>query len=190
MQPRRLIRDGLIVAGYLSGLPALRRRRLVANDERPSRILCFHRIVDVDGFEAKLAFLRNHFLITSLDGSMDPPGNDDRPKIAITFDDGYRSWLELIPLLERFEIPATFFLCSGFLDCRTEEESLAFCSRNLGLRNGEETLGWIGARLLAENPLFALGGHTHTHRNVATLSHTEAISEIAEDKRLLESRLE
>ena len=35
--------------------------------------------------------------------------------IALTFDDGFNAWLELIPLFNEFDAKATFFLNSIFL---------------------------------------------------------------------------
>jgi peptidoglycan/xylan/chitin deacetylase (PgdA/CDA1 family) len=50
-------------------------------------------------------------------------------------------------------------------------------------------MSWDQARALAATPGMAVGSHTQTHRNLARLSGDEQRAELADSRRLLESRL-
>ena len=41
---------------------------------------------------------------------------NDNKMIAITFDDGFKSWIDTIPLFKKFNAKGTFFLNSIFLE--------------------------------------------------------------------------
>jgi peptidoglycan/xylan/chitin deacetylase (PgdA/CDA1 family) len=86
--------------------------------------------------------------------------------VALSWDDGYRDSLELVaPLLERFELPATFFLVPGLLsgEVRAWWELLAWAFAHsprravrwddrvlpVGGRAGRRSLRWLGQRLQA-----------------------------------------
>lgn len=103
----------------------------------PSSILMYHQIsrgvqqesfhphlglqVDVDSFEEQMQLLqlthrclRLSTLTALLHAKKLPPSC-----AAVTFDDGYRDGLTLaLPILERYHIPATIFITTGFLDGR------------------------------------------------------------------------
>jgi peptidoglycan/xylan/chitin deacetylase (PgdA/CDA1 family) len=74
----------------------------------------------VDMFQAHLEYLRNHFSIISLETLMDhylhgrtlPPN-----PVVVTMDDGFRSNYTLaFPLLRKYQVPATIFLATAFVD--------------------------------------------------------------------------
>lgn len=69
-----------------------------------------------DEFEKELIYLKNNFNLISL---RDISESKSIPKnsIAITFDDGFKSIEKYaIPLLEKHNIPATFFINTAYLD--------------------------------------------------------------------------
>lgn len=89
-------------------------------------ILTYHRIADADVdplglsvspacFAAHLEILRSVALpcrLQHLPQALDPGDAPDR--VCVTFDDGYADNLHAaVPLLERFEVPATVFVVSG-----------------------------------------------------------------------------
>lgn len=93
-------------------------------------MLLYHRIQSPDGdpwslcvspqnFAAHLAVLRRHARPVSLE-SLCRAVNERRrlPRsVVVSFDDGYLDNLtQAAPLLQRFDVPATFFIASGFLD--------------------------------------------------------------------------
>ena len=95
-------------------------------------ILLYHRIaspendpwsmcVTPEHFAAHLEIIRKHSPVR-LDQIQQPGGLLNRRgyEIAVTFDDGYAdNFLYAKPLLERFEIPTTFFITTGYIEgCR------------------------------------------------------------------------
>jgi len=67
-------------------------------------------------FEEQLRFLKTHFHVISMDeaASLSEPAFDYRPKAIITFDDGMRNNLSIaLPILERYEVPATIYVSTG-----------------------------------------------------------------------------
>jgi peptidoglycan/xylan/chitin deacetylase (PgdA/CDA1 family) len=123
---KKIILTILAFLGYgtwYSGKKLLRRYR------RPEvRILRFHSVSDfrrhetnvkVDEFRRQMKFIREHYHPLSLDCFMDSllEQRELPPKaVVVTFDDGYReNFLHAYPVLQEFEIPATFFLLSDFV---------------------------------------------------------------------------
>ncbi len=73
-----------------------------------------------DRFEMQMRFLAKNRRVISLadltdmlwDGKSIPPKT-----VLLTFDDGYRDNLEVVaPILERYQLPATLYLCTGYVD--------------------------------------------------------------------------
>jgi peptidoglycan/xylan/chitin deacetylase (PgdA/CDA1 family) len=71
-------------------------------------------------FRMHMAFLRDHYSVVSLDRLVGMIRSEEEVKphaIAISLDDGYRSVYELaLPVLREFEIPATVFLATDFIE--------------------------------------------------------------------------
>lgn len=141
------------------------RRRLEHRLAGGRLVLVYHRIaapardpwalaVAPERFDEHLAVLRRHGPLMRL-GDMVAAAREGRlPRraIAITFDDGYADNLTVAkPLLERHDVPATFFLSPDLLDGRTPFwwDALAHIvftpptlPRALDLAIGGETLRW------------------------------------------------
>ena len=98
---------------------------------RTPRVLMYHRFgpegsfrrLPVDRFEAHLQYLARHFRVRPLSeiSAAIRDGVAVEPRtIALTVDDGYADFLEYAyPLLERYELQATLFVTTGFLDRST-----------------------------------------------------------------------
>jgi peptidoglycan/xylan/chitin deacetylase (PgdA/CDA1 family) len=89
--------------------------RVVADEhsaELPHRRpLCVGR----DSFEHLLRWLSRHFDCVALEDLL-LHSPSERPRVALTFDDGWRDNAEqAFPLLERYEIPASIFLSTDFI---------------------------------------------------------------------------
>jgi peptidoglycan/xylan/chitin deacetylase (PgdA/CDA1 family) len=154
-------------------------------------VVTFHQVRDEERelFRARLLFLRRHFPIVSLADALAGRLAGGRVSLALSFDDGMRSWTpNVVPVLRELELPATFFLPSGFIGL-PREEAHAFAARHFRIRP-VEALGWEEVRQMAAEPLFEIGGHTRTHADLGALSPEAAAEEVAFDKQLLEARLE
>jgi peptidoglycan/xylan/chitin deacetylase (PgdA/CDA1 family) len=96
----------------------------------PLSILIYHRVlaapdplfpeqVDARRFEQHLRLLRRWFHLLPLAEALRRLGERSLPSraVCITFDDGYADNAEVaLPILQRYQAPATFFVASGFLD--------------------------------------------------------------------------
>ena len=95
---------------------------------RPSAVLIYHRVASLsrdvyrlavtpEAFRSQLATLTRHWQVVPL-AELVPTGAGEPPSesVALTFDDGYLDNLDVVlPLLEEFDAPATFFLTTAVL---------------------------------------------------------------------------
>lgn len=74
----------------------------------------------IERFERQLRFLRRNFRVVSLEEGLRRLSNgdvDEQPWLAVTIDDGFADNYTLAwPVLRRYEVPATIFLATDFLD--------------------------------------------------------------------------
>lgn len=102
------------------------------------------------------------------------------PAVAITFDDGYRDNSEVAwPILREIGCPATFFICTGFLD---GDPAVA---RRFRRYRSLPPMAWDQVRRLQVEGAH-IGCHTEGHPNLAALSLTNAL----EDVRRARARIE
>lgn len=91
------------------------------DEKAVARILLFHGTPrrEAAAFERQLRWLKRHFQLVPLRTIVSAATNGGTlgSKVALTFDDGLRSNVEVAyPLLHRLAIPATFFVCPGLVD--------------------------------------------------------------------------
>ena len=154
-----------------------------------ARILAFHDVPDylAANFRSKLEVLKKQACIVSLHDIFAGKMSWRKINVAITFDDGYRGWLDNVsPVLRDLGVTATFFVSSGFVGLREDKEADFAASK---LRNSQRTTGGLRAeelRKLAEEG-FSIGGHTSNHVNLEEFRDIKDVrSEILEDKKELE----
>jgi peptidoglycan/xylan/chitin deacetylase (PgdA/CDA1 family) len=158
-------------------------------------VLCYHSVrphtlmkysTHSDLFEQHLAWLVEHCEVVGFESVLQPGGV--RPRVCLTFDDGYVDNLEhALPLLQRYGLKATFFITTGFL----ERDPIAFgwIQQTFGMSLGQ--VGPLDWAVLDE--LFAagmpIGAHTHTHRRLKDLTLIEQREELERSKEILEQHL-
>ncbi|WOD41134.1 polysaccharide deacetylase family protein [Nodosilinea sp. E11] len=152
-------------------------------------ILMYHDVLEPPEvfFDLTPTDFENH-LQTILDNGLTPISPDqlvqhlrtgaalpEKP-VLITLDDGYVGHYEhVFPLLQKYQVPATFFVFPGKVD---------------GEVAGRSTLTWEQLKIMAADPLVTIASHSVTHpEDLRALSDDELIYEVVESKRRLESEL-
>lgn len=158
-------------------------------------VVAFHRVRDTDHpealsvsistFERYCRFLSRNFrvvplrdLVAKLERGVTP-----RRDLAITFDDGYRDNFEnAAPLLERFSLPATFFVVTQWMGT----DIVPWWDRNEGVRY--PWMSWDEVRSLHQRG-FTIGAHTRTHVDLGSAEPGKAAGEIIGARNDVEAQL-
>ncbi len=161
-------------------------------------ILYYHRVgpprkglprkgfVTPEAFRAQMAWIRRSaWRVLDLDDYADAlaaGGKVPRRGVIITLDDGFADCrTHAAPVLEEFEIPATFFIVAGAVG-GTDHWNPTHRT------HPEPLMGWKDLRILRRNG-FSIGSHTMHHRRLAGLSVDETWKELASSKARLEEQL-
>ncbi len=160
-----------------------------------ARILMYHRIADLDNydqltvgvenFENQMAWLSSNRKVFSLSDVVEriSKGKPDTNLIAVTFDDGYLDNLEYaLPILEKYQIPATIFITSDFAAQRKSHPRYQNESKRLHLN-------WQEVKKLSNHPLITIGSHTITHPMLSEQSDNDALVEVSGSKSEIEASL-
>ena len=103
-------------------------------------------------FAAQMAFLAEHRQVVDLDALFEPAGSPSPPRVAITFDDGYRAALDhAVPVLRELRLPATFFVPTKWIGDASGWDRVA-----LELMTGDELVELASSG-------FAVESHGHAH---------------------------
>jgi peptidoglycan/xylan/chitin deacetylase (PgdA/CDA1 family) len=160
-------------------------------------VLCYHSIhksrtfasATPKLFDLHLAWLRQACkVIPFRDIKAELNAPQERPSIAITFDDGYAdNYQQAWPLLQKHGLGATFFVTAGLLEMHP-----AVIDRFERLRRTPaseiQPMGWAQLREMAASGM-SIGAHTYSHPNLAVLSRADAAAEMRVSKDILEQRL-
>jgi peptidoglycan/xylan/chitin deacetylase (PgdA/CDA1 family) len=156
-----------------------------------TRVLLYHAVDEPDPLDTmSLRVTPEHFrrqMTLLRDGSYDvvplrsvlTPSPSGRPRVAITFDDGYRSQAGAAGVLAELGLTATFFVTPRFID--GVKAPAAYWEH-------WSHLGWSElAALQAQG--FEIGAHSMTHPDLRHCTDMELDGELAGAKDTLEQRL-
>ena len=162
---------------------------------RHANIICFHRVNDYDNsqlsastrlFEEIIREVRSRYHPVPLQKLIDGLNNNKaiRPKtVAITFDDGYRdNLLFAAPILRKYDVPATFFIISGYIGT---DKVLPWDESN---KVSHPLMTWDEVSELNKMG-FEIGSHTVTHVNLGKVPVDVARQEIFQSKEQIEDEI-
>jgi peptidoglycan/xylan/chitin deacetylase (PgdA/CDA1 family) len=162
------------------------------------RFIAFHEISPkaFKQFKVNLSFLHKHVNIISMDDFFNGNFSYNKINIVITFDDGYKSWITYaIPVLKEYNLQATFFISSGFVNLSPHDEKI-YLKQNIllnpghALRQSGGCLNGNDVKLLVKEG-HIVGGHTVNHCFLSkVLDYNQIRFEIGIDKIELERMTE
>jgi peptidoglycan/xylan/chitin deacetylase (PgdA/CDA1 family) len=153
---------------------------LSATRSRQNRlvVLLYHRVgtgtreidLPINRFEHQLSRLQNTKSVIPLDAAVCARA----PGVVITFDDGLKDFREhALPLLVRYQLPATLYLATGFVNGD----------------GGADALSWPDLEEAVATGLVTVGSHTHSHADLSHADDVVADEEMRRSKELIEDRL-
>jgi peptidoglycan/xylan/chitin deacetylase (PgdA/CDA1 family) len=224
--PRLIAKRVAEVALDLSGAGRALRRRMAGRD----LILAYHNVVPdhevlaefsghlgASAFEAQMRSLARLADVVPVTALAAQPAPSRRPRVAITFDDGYRgAFRHAVPVLEALGLPATFFVCPGLMGRDAfwwDTPNLAVWKRrgdvlerlqgrgarvrewiaSQGLVHGDDRPDFMPASeaevmAFAARPGISIGSHTVSHPNLSQLGEDEVRRELVESRDALSAR--
>jgi peptidoglycan/xylan/chitin deacetylase (PgdA/CDA1 family) len=183
---------------YCQGTMPYRRRlqrQLAEAGKSPAMVLFYHRVADTSPnawtcptrlFGQQMRWLQQHFDLVSLAEAQRRirSGNNRRPCVSVTFDDGYAENCDFaIPLLVREGIPCTYFVTNHYVI-----EGLPFPhDLTLGQPAAPNTIDQL--RAMVDHGI-EVGSHTRTHPNLGAMTDPEQVyNEVVGAKHELETAL-
>jgi peptidoglycan/xylan/chitin deacetylase (PgdA/CDA1 family) len=137
--------------------------------------------VSRDAFLKQMNLLRTEgYKVVPLVRAWETEIDNDCPRVAITFDDGYRSQAWAVEVLRDFGFAATLFLVPRFLDAvRTPR----------WYWEAWEHLGWDEIATLCGNGI-DIGAHSVTHADLTACAPEQLEDEVAGSRRVLGAHLD
>jgi peptidoglycan/xylan/chitin deacetylase (PgdA/CDA1 family) len=108
--------------------------------------------------------------------------------VHATFDDGFRSVENALPILERLGVPATLFVCTGFADDGRPLRIPELRDDVDAAAPEFETLRWGELRELSERGV-EIGSHTVSHTHLTRLGDDALERELEDSKAQIEDEL-
>ena len=128
--------------------------------------------VSLESFHLQIAYLRRRHRVISLREFLSANASGTQLpdySVVLTFDDGYRSFLEVAPILLNDGLPATLFLVTEMMrngQAHTESS------------NHADRLSWTEVRTLDQHDIFDFGSHTCSHPSLPNLTPEDVDHEL------------
>ncbi|HUQ64307.1 MAG TPA: polysaccharide deacetylase family protein [Acidimicrobiales bacterium] len=152
-------------------------------------ILGYHRVgqrsnlsvdLPVELFTSQMAELAESGRVASLDRALQvlgQPGGQEN-YVVVTFDDGTADFVDVaLPVLERFQIPATLYVATDFIE------------RGIPFPHEGKPVSWAALSDALSTGLVTVGSHTHTHALLDRLDPAEVARELDRSTELISQRL-
>jgi peptidoglycan/xylan/chitin deacetylase (PgdA/CDA1 family) len=108
--------------------------------------------------------------------------------LHVTFDDAFANVLEVLPALERLDVPVTIFACSDYARDGRPLDVPELANDAAELPEELATMDWATLRAAADRGV-EIGSHTRTHAHLTRLSDRELENELRESRAAIESEL-
>ena len=168
------------------------------NRHRTIRVLLYHSIdkaidtdtmglrISPDDFRRQMRSLRHWgYDVVSIYNIFDklPSRNSSKKKIILTFDDGYKDFMNnALPILEEFNYPATVFVSIEYLQQAKKETIPDYW-------NAWDKMSWDELKTIATNPKITFGSHGYHHSKMTEITKQDMTKEIKKSKLILEKEL-
>jgi peptidoglycan/xylan/chitin deacetylase (PgdA/CDA1 family) len=192
----------------IPGIKLLRQnaRWLKSRFRNRALILGYHRVADVEkdplhlfvspkNFAEQMEVIRQYTYPISMPDLVSRIGDNDLPRnaVAVTFDDGYADILyQALPILARYDVPATSFLVTGNLGRPFWwDEPASHSLSDVGDDDSRFERTLIGDEVLelASSELIEIGAHSVNHLMLADQPADEQKFEIKQSKVFLDELL-
>jgi peptidoglycan/xylan/chitin deacetylase (PgdA/CDA1 family) len=164
-------------------------------------VLCYHSVhpdrkcsdARPDTFRAHLEYFDRECRVVDphsfLCGELTSASDDSRPRVVLTFDDGYADNATFVRrMLSEFGFKAAFFVTTGLVDRQSDVVARMRRLMRLAESDVDFMMGWQDVAALA-NDGHLIGSHGVTHRNLANLDAGEQERELVESRSTAELRL-
>jgi peptidoglycan/xylan/chitin deacetylase (PgdA/CDA1 family) len=145
--------------------------------------------IPIDRFETHLDELAQHSRVVALEEELgklaaaSDRGVEARPRVAITFDDAYDNFREVVwPRLVERSLPATLFVPVGFVEGE--------CGPPITGTGGLPPISWPALREIVESGLVVVGSHSWMHPDLRRVPGEHLQRELLQSRDTLAERLD
>ena len=149
------------------------------------RILNYHNIPTskISNFEKQIQFIiKNYDIISPEQLGTKDINKKIKKRVLITFDDGYKSVLNALPVLKKYNIYAIFFIIGDFIQIKNDYEIKNFIANNISPKLYDKNL--LNEKNLNKEDIISLvkeghtiGYHTKSHKNLGIIKNHKYISD-------------